>query len=441
MEEDKRNVMLFFAVSILIMIGYQYLFDKSAVTETTTQVIEEKTSAPAISSAPKAAVSVQQAKIENIRLENENISGTICSQGARIDNISLKKYKKDSDGDEVVQVLDGENYFAQTIWTSDDPNVILPDKNSRWKANSTNLSEDSPVTLTWDNGAGLLFEKYISIDKNYLITIVDRVKNYGSVSESLKSAAIVSRNFESADGAVSFYEGPIGCMNGKVEEVKYEDISKKKEIRYQTQGGWFGVTDKYWLTAFVPNQKSNCDVVFKHLTVGDKNVYKIESSTDSMQIDPASGVSKEHRLFVGAKEIKTLDMYEEKLDVKSFDLAIDFGWLYILTKPLLYILAYIKDLVGNMGLGILLITLLIKLLLFPLANKSYRSMNRMSAMQPKIQALKKKYEGDSAKFGQAVSELYKKEGINPVGGCLPLLLQSPVLFALYKVLYISIEMR
>jgi YidC/Oxa1 family membrane protein insertase len=227
-----------------------------------------------------------------------------------------------------------------------------------------------------------------------------------------------------------------------LEEVKYEDISKQKEIHYQTRGGWFGVTDKYWLTAFIPNQQQSYGVTYRHLLDSDgQTLYRVESSTDFISVAPSAEISQTHRLFVGAKEINTLDMYEEKLSAPHMDLAIDFGCLYILTKPLLYILAYFKDLVGNMGLGIILITLLIKLLLFPLANKSYRSMNRMNSIQPKIQELRKKYAGDNVKLGQAVSEIYKKEGINPLGGFLPILLQSPVLFALYKVLYISIEMR
>jgi YidC/Oxa1 family membrane protein insertase len=444
MEEDKRNVVLFFAVSMMIMIGYPYFFNDTAVAPeptVATRSVEGQSGDPATSSVPKVAVPIQQAKVENIRLESENLSGIICSRGAKIDNVSLKKYKKDLDGDEIVKVLDGENHFAQTGWTTDDPNAILPDENSRWQASSTRLSEDSPVTLTWDNGAGLLFEKHISIDKNFLITVVDKVKNYGADATSLKFVATASREFPPEGNSMNFYEGPLGYIDGKLEEMKYEDISKKGEIRRKSQGGWFGITDKYWLTAFVPDQKQNCDVAYKHSSVGAKSSCRVEISTDAILIVPSAEISQTHRLFVGAKEIKTLDAYEEKLGAKHFDLAIDFGWLYVITKPLLYALAYVKDLVGNMGLGIILITLIIKLLLFPLANRSYRSMNRMTAIQPKIQELRKKYEGDNVKLGQAVSELYKKENINPVGGCLPLLLQSPVLFALYKVLYVSIEMR
>jgi YidC/Oxa1 family membrane protein insertase len=445
MEEDKRNVMIFFVISMLIMIGYPYFFgDNGASAPEIVHNEEGKSKRSAVLASSKNATPVEQAKAEDIRIESRNISGKFSSLGVKIDNIYLKKYKKGQDSNENVQILGNSehNGFAQTGWTSDDPNVILPNDHTCWKTNGTLLSEDSPVVLTWDNGAGLLFEKHISIDKDFLITIVDKVKNYGSGSVSLKSATIIGRKVESEDNSMNFYEGPLGYINGKLEEIKYEDIAKRREIQYQTQGGWFGITDKYWLTAFIPNQKLNHNIRYRHVSdSGGGAGYRVESLTDGVQVAPSMDLSKTHHLFIGAKEITTLDMYEEKLGVRHFDLAIDFGCLYVLTKPLLYALAYTKDLVGNMGLGIILITLLIKLLLFPLANKSYRSMNRMSAVQPKIQELRRRYEGDNVKLGQAVSELYKKEGINPIGGCLPLLLQSPVLFALYKVLYISIEMR
>ncbi|MDR0678490.1 MAG: membrane protein insertase YidC [Holosporaceae bacterium] len=445
MEEDKQNVMMFFIISMLIMVGYLYFFDNNRTVEPTiTRSNYEKTDVAAVSSPiAKVASPIQLTKVENITIESKNLSGTISSRGVKIDGISLRKYKKSINDQGNVEVLRNSHprYFAQTKWTSSDPQVVLPDENSCWKTSSNRLSEDSPVILTWDNGNGLLFEKRISVDNDFLVTIVDVVKNHGANDVSLASVTVIDREFEASDNSMNFYEGPLGYINGKLEEIKYEDIAKQREIHYQTQGGWFGVTDKYWLTAFIPNQKLNHSLVYRHSMDEGKNVYRIESITDPVPIAPSVEISKTHHLFVGAKEIKTLDMYEEKLNVQHFDLAIDFGCLYIITKPHLYALAYTKDLVGNMGLGIILITLLIKLFLLPLANRSYSSMNRMSVVQPKIQELRKKYEGDKVKLGQAISELYKKEGVNPVGGCLPVLLQSPILFALYKVLYISMEMR
>ncbi|MDR2723684.1 MAG: membrane protein insertase YidC [Holosporaceae bacterium] len=445
MEEDKRNVMIFFAISMLIMIGYPYFFGNNKISEPiTVRNSEDKARSPKVTPPADEITLIPQVEVKEISVESKSFSGKFSTRGVKLDNIYLKNFKKDLSGEEDVRILgNSENSgFAQTQWVSDNMGINLPDEESCWQTDSTCLSEDSPVILTWDNGAGLLFEKYISIDKDFLITIVDKVKNYGSNSVSLKSVATISRHMESTEDSMNFYEGPVGYINGKLEEVKYDDIVRQKKIQHQTRGGWVGITDKYWLTAFIPSQKLNYSIVFRHNADEDgKNTYSIDSVTDYIPIASSVEVSKTHHLFVGAKEIKVLDMYEERLGVEHFDLAIDFGCLYILTKPLLYALAYTKGIVGNMGLGIILLTLLIKLLLFPLANRSYRAMNRMSELQPKIQELRKKYEGDNIKLGQAISDIYKKEKINPLGGFLPILIQSPVLFALYKVLYISIEMR
>lgn len=452
MEEEKRNIVVFFAISIMIMVGYSYFFDtKSNVTGT----VEHQKAAVSeqIATYTKNLLSKDITPMENNRekaqdiiLNSKNLNGVISTCGAKIDNVSLKRYNKNLNdkNDEKVSVFGDKNdrYYACSCWTSDASDVSLPNENTVWKVDSTKLSENSEVILTWDNQQGLLFERVFSVDDHFVITIVDRVKNYGNTAVSLRSSTKTHREFDkNSTNTWTAYEGPLGYLNGKLEEVSYEDMVKKGEIKHKTSGGWFGITDKYWLVAFIPEQNANNNVSYKHTSNLNKNIYTIESQKEADLIAPSSEVSHKYHLFVGAKEIKTLDMYEEKLGVKHFDLALDFGWLYILTKPLLYSLAFIKDIVGNMGLGILLLTLLIKLLLLPLANKSYRSMNRMKDIQPKIQALQKKYADDKVKLGQEISAFYKKEGVNPVGGCLPTLLQSPVLFALYKVLYISIEMR
>ncbi|MDR1551120.1 MAG: membrane protein insertase YidC [Holosporaceae bacterium] len=448
MEEDRRNFIVFFVVSMLIMVGYPYFLDKFFPSTTAEQRIDQgaiyQNAAPQKNgSSQKSSPPARREEIKNIQIETENIQGIISSRGVRISDIRLKKYKKKAGGEERVQILsDGQRvFFAETRWTSNDPLIILPNQSSCWKADSIVLSEDAPVTLTWDNGNGLLFEKQISIDRDFLITIVEKVRNIGPGMASLSTEEVICREQTSIENSSNFYNGPLGYVDNKLEEVKYEDIAKRGEIVHHSIGGWFGITDEYWLTAFIPNQRSENQVIYSHSCRDGRDEYTIKNVSNTIELKPGEAISKIHRLFVGAKEINTLDRYEEQLAVKHFDLAIDFGYLYMLTKPLLYLLAYTKGLVGNMGIGILLITLLIKLLLFPLASKSYRSMNRMSAIQPKIQELQKKYAGDNVKLGQAVSDLYKKERINPVGGCLPLLLQSPVLYALYKVLYISIEIR
>ncbi|MDR3180094.1 MAG: membrane protein insertase YidC [Holosporaceae bacterium] len=457
MDEEKRNMFVFFAISMLILFGYSYFFEKPtpsfAPAAVSTSVMGNSAAdAPSLKQSDiveKVAVS-ENTPVHDITIDTKSISGTISSRGLKIDNILLKNYESDSgnakNAEKSTRVSifgDHENtYYATGGWYSEDKSVVLPNENTCWKGDTGKLSENSPVVLTWDNQNGLLFEKHISIDDNYVITVTDKVKNYGDHAVTLRYKTLIHREFaRSTDSTMTFYEGPLGYLNEKLREISYEDIEKSGQLKHNTKGGWFGITDKYWLVAFIPAQNTSCDVSYKYSLQDNKKIYEVESLGDTIQITPSSETSVANNLFVGAKEIKTLDMYEEKLGVKHFDLAIDFGCLYLATKPLLYALAFAKDILGNMGLSILLITLIIKLLLLPFAHKSYKSMNRLKEIQPKIQNLQKKYAEDKIKLGQEISELYKKEKISPMGGCLPSLIQSPVLFALYKVLYISLEMR
>lgn len=454
MDEEKRNVLIFFAVSILIMLIYPYFLGNQgseiAVEQQQKVVSVNGTSAEetlvSANSAPRSFItSKDPVKAVEIRINSKKLRGVISTLGMQFNNVLLKNYKED-DKLENVSVFgkldDDRKYYASLGWASDDSNVILPDNDTIWETKSKELTENTPVTVTWDNKNGLAFERQISVDDNYVVTITDKVRNYGDRAIALKSSTKIHREFEKDyTNTWSAYEGPLGYLSGKLEEVSYKDLVKSGKIDHKTIGGWFGITDKYWLVAFIPEQNADLNVSYSHLTEGNKDVYNVDSNSAPMVVAPSQEISKTYHIFLGAKEINTLDMYEEKLGIKHFDLAIDFGYLYILTKPLLYSLVFIKDFVGNMGLGILLLTLIIKLLLMPLAQKSYRSMNRMKYIQPKIKEIQRKYANDKVKLGQAVSEVYQKEGISPVGGCLPALLQSPVLFALYKILYISIEMR
>lgn len=443
-QEQKRNVMLFFVISLAIMLGYPYIF-KSPIENQTANLDQNTITISKVSenfvqnSQKEAPVLTHQAEVKSIKINAPRISGTISTKGLRFNDINLKDYTQQYGDSEKVSVFGKDNYFAFSGWSSNDKSLILPDENSCWEATSTELTTHSPVELTWNNGHGLTFIKTISVDDNFVFTITDKVKNYGTNSVNLRNYSLIRRELgKNESESMGFYHGPIGYFDGKLKEIGYDDIEKEKEISYQSKGGWFGVTDKYWLVSFIPNRNSSYSTSYKFL---GNRTYSVESNDNLSVVNPFAELSRTYHLFIGAKEINTLDMYEKKLDVPHLDLVIDFGYLYVLTKPLLYAMSYVKDLIGNMGFGILLITLLIKLILFPLANKAYRSMNRMKAIQPKVKALQAKYAGDQMKMGQAVSELYRKEKINPIGGCLPMFLQWPILFALYKVLYISIEMR
>lgn len=453
MNEENRNMLIFFALSMAVMLGYSYFFDNNAAPSTVSNIVSEVVDKASekievikeITHKDEEIASVNNAKIENIEIKSAKLSGVICSKGVQFNNVSLNNYEESIEKSNKVSIFDNpENknqYYAETCWKSDDKAILVPNENTRWVVGPNKvLTEKSPVTLTWDNQHGLLFEKKLSIDENYVITIEDNVRNYSGNSFALKYTANIHRDFEKKPEATSIaYEGPIGFINGKSEQISYEDVSDKKEINYKTDGGWFGFSDKYWLVAFIPSQKVSNNVSYSGDAKGTS--FSIACDSGVTSITPYAEVKKTNYLYLGAKEINTLDMYEKKLGIKHFDLAIDFGWMYILTKPFLYLLAFAKDLVGNMGLGILLITLLLKLLLFPLANKSYRSMNKMREIQPKMKELQERYANDKMKFSQEMAAIYKKEGISPMGGCLPMLLQWPILFALYKVLYISIEMR
>lgn len=457
MDEEKRNTLIFFILSLVVILGYPYFFgnDKQVVQQQAQRVVDvvdqsidtlKDTVVQAISAEPQTKPT-QEAKIENIEIKSTRLSGSISSKGVRFSEVTLNDYKKEIDEPKKISIFQNSSgskenrYFAETHWESSDKTIALPNSSTCWEVGENKvLTEKTPVTLTWDNQQGLLFEKKLSIDENYVITIEDKVRNYGKNSYELKSVANIHRSFEKKpEGSSIAYEGPIGYLNGKAEQIKYEDIADKAQISYKTDGGWFGFSDKYWLVAFIPDQKQTSNVLYRGNS--DGRSYQITCDNGTMKLEGYAEAVKVNHLYLGAKEINTLDMYETKLGIKHFDLAIDFGWMYILTKPFLYLLAYAKDLVGNMGLGILLITLLLKFLLFPLANKSYRSMNKMKEVQPKLRQLQERYGNDKVRMGQEMQALYKKEGINPMGGCLPMLLQWPILFALYKVLYISIEMR
>ena len=445
-KEQRKNLILFFAISILIMVGYQHFFGNSG-SENQTAVQEKTISADenlnSLRNGNNVAPIIKpiQHEVKNITIDAPRISGNLSSKGIKFHDVVLKNYTTQYDNDVLVSVCKDMECFAEQSWRADDESVILPDETSCWHVDHTELTPNSPVTLTWDNGAGLLFKKIIQVDDNFVFTITDKVKNYGNESRQLQSVSKVCKTTKQIPESFGFFNGPIGYFNKQLREIEYKDIEDKKEIEYSSEGGWFGISEKYWLVAFIPEQNSSYDVSYSYAKNQDATSYIVQSADKPFELSPSAEYSVTHRLFIGAKEIKTLDKYEEILNIPHFDLVIDFGRLYILTKPLLYAVSYAKNFVGNMGFGILLITLLLKILLFPLANKSYRSMNKMKALQPKMKALQEKYANDRARLGTAVSELYRKEKINPIGGCLPMFLQWPILFALYKVLYISIEMR
>jgi len=400
--------------------------------------------APEDPGAMRAAVLRQEPRI---RIQTPRLHGSIRLKGAQIDDLTLASYRETVKPESAEITLLSPTglerpYFTQFGWVAASGNVRLPDAETVWTADNNQLSVNVPVTLRWDNGAGLRFTRTVSIDENYMFSITQTVVNNSSMPVTLYPYGLISRT--GVPDTLGFYilhEGLLGVFDGKLKEVDYDDLDDAGQIAQKTTGGWIGITDKYWLVALVPDQKAEMQTNFRHTVNNKIDKYQADYLGGAYTIAPGAGATVNNRLFAGAKEVRLLDAYEEKLGIARFDLAVDFGWFYFLTKPIFYVLAYFYDLLGNFRLAILLLTVLIKLLFFPLANKSYVSISAMKKLQPKMVTLRERYKDNKTKQNEAMMKLYRDEKVNPASGCLPIVIQIPVFFALYKVLFVSIEMR
>jgi YidC/Oxa1 family membrane protein insertase len=373
------------------------------------------------------------------------VSGSIALRGGRIDDLSLLDYKETLDPDSArIELFAGPQaarpYYADFGWIGSD--VVVPDTDSLWTADRAALSPGQPVTMTWDNGAGLIFERMIALDDDYMFTVTQRVRNQSDAEVTLYPYGRVSRTGEPTTlGFFILHEGPLGVFNGTLEEVDYDDLRETPSIKQTTTGGWIGITDKFWLAALVPDPKVETTARFHYAGNGGRDRFQVDYLLPALTIAPGASESAENRLFAGAKEVMLLDRYEEGLGIERFDLAVDFGWFYFLTKPIFYVLHSFYGWLGNFGLAILALTVIIKLLFFPLANKSYVAMSKLKKLQPQMMELRERFGDDKQKLNGEVMALYKREKANPLAGCLPIVVQIPVFFALYKVLFVSIEMR
>ncbi len=406
----------------------------------TSGVVGATTASPA-EQREAAVKSVPRLVIDTPRLE-----GSISLKGARIDDLLLKGYretiKKDSPLVELLQPIGtSKPYYAEFGWLGDS-SLKLPNRNSVWTADRNTLTPNVAATLSWDNGAGLVFEQRIALDKNYMFTVTQRVRNSGADPVTLAPYGLISRT--GTPEILGFYilhEGLVGVLNDTLTEVDYSDLTEDGPKRYETNGGWLGITDKYWLTALVPDQKQTIKASFNSGKANEFNKYQADYLLESRTVPAGGEIELTNHLFAGVKQVPLLDAYESELGIPRFDLAVDFGWFYFLTKPIFYALLWLEKFIGNFGLAILALTVGIKLLFFPLANKSYKAMAKMKALSPKMQALKERFGDDRQKMNEQLMKLYKDEKVNPAAGCLPMVIQIPVFFALYKVLFVTIEMR
>ena len=317
-----------------------------------------------------------------------------------------------------------------------------PGPQTEWSTSDSRLSPGSPITLTWDNGEGLHFSRKIAIDENFMFAVTQSVANRSDAPVTLHPYGRISRTDEPTTlGFYILHEGPLGVFGGTLKEVDYSDLRETPTIEQSTTGGWIGITDKFWLAALVPDQKMAANTRFHFSNRGGRDKFQVDYLLEPMVIPVGGSAEVTNRLFAGAKEVALLDEYAEQLGIINFDLSVDFGWFFYLTKPLYYVLHSFYGWFGNFGLAILGLTVIIKLFFFPLANKSYAAMSKLKTLQPQMMELREKYSDDKQKLNAEVMGLYKREKANPMAGCLPIVVQIPVFFALYKVLFVSIEMR
>jgi YidC/Oxa1 family membrane protein insertase len=366
--------------------------------------------------------------------------------GGDIDDLLLIDYREELDPDSQEIVLLSPSgapkaYYARFGWVGAD-GVRVPDADTPWRADSTTLKPGRPVTLRWENGAGLRFTRILALDENYMFTVTQRAENDGAEAVKLFPYGLISRRgTPDVTGFYILHEGLLGVFDETLKEVDYDDLQETGVVQQSSRGGWIGITDKYWLAALVPDQKALAKTRFVHRRDDGADMYQVDFLGEQMELAPGATVETQSYVFAGAKEVALLDGYESELGIARFDLAIDFGWFYFLTKPIFYVLIYINERVGNYGVAILLLTVLIKLIFFPLANKSYKSMSKMKKLQPEVIKLREQFGEDKARLNQEMMALYKREKANPASGCLPIVVQIPVFFALYKVLFVTIEMR
>lgn len=384
-----------------------------------------------------------------VTIDAPEMTGAIALQGGRINYLKLLDYPettaKDSPPVTLLEPSGVQAYFIEFGWlpSQTGSGIKTPNRNTVWQADSETLSKNHPVTLRWDNGQGLQFETKISLTDAYLFSIDQRVVNTSGQAVELSPYGLINRTFE---GEVSktliLHEGPLAVVNDTLEEPSYNDLVKDGSKRYGEAEGWLGITDKYWLTALIPHNDEPFTGKFESkVSANGYHHYQADFMGRSREIAPGQTVDYTSLVFAGAKQLEMLDSYAEKYNIPLFDRAVDLGNLYFLTKPLLKLLTLLYAVSGDFGMAIILLTFLVKLAMYPLANKSYVAMNEMKRLQPKITQMKERYGDDKMRFQQEMMGLYKKEKINPAAGCLPLFVQIPVFFSLYKVLFVTIEMR
>ena len=470
MTPETKNLVAAMSLSLAILIGWQLYFvepqleaERAAAQLAAQQAAEQRPErsgglnadgTPTLASDAAEAPETDSQDIDKgtrLVIDGPLITGSISTMGARLDDIVLTSYfETQEEGSSPIKLLlpfDSEQpYFAEFGWVADGTSdIALPQADTIWTATSSTATPSSPLVLKWDNGDGFIFQREIRIGQDYMITVTDSVSSTAQTAVTLNSYSLIRRHgTPSTDGLYILHEGPLGVFDSTLNEEDYDSLQDAGSggLSYSPQeaGGWVGITDKYWLAALIPDQSNLHSFGMRYLA-GQGDRYQTDILGAGQTLAPGQTISTTTSLFAGAKKVTLLDKYADELGIKNFDLAIDFGWFYFLTKPFFYAINWLYGMLGNFGLAIIAFTGLMRLVLFPLANKSYRSMGKMRELSPKIKKMREDFGDDRAKLNQEMMALYKTEKVNPAAGCLPILLQIPIFFALYKVLYVSLEMR
>ncbi len=463
---DNRNLLLAIVISIAILLGFNMLMPPpetpprpaeeagappvpGAATDAIPAPSGSRPALPGAAAGPKTASTPASggAETPRIPIDDARIAGSIPLAGARIDSITLKDYHETTDpGSARITLLSppGQRsaFYAEIGWVAADGATPTPTRDALWSTNDRTLTRERPLKLAWDNGAGLRFTRTFVLADDYLVTVEQSVANDTGSPVALFPYGLVSRSgTPETSGFFILHEGPLGVLGEGLQEHDYDDLVDDGEIKVENTQGWLGITDKYWLTALIPEPGEAFTARFLHRLEQGVDKYQTDYLREAVTVPPGGRTTVRNHVFAGAKKAHLLDRYRDDLDFAKFDLAIDFGWFYFLTKPFFYALSWLQGVLGNFGLAILALTVAVKLVFFPLANKSYRSMSQMKALQPEMVKLRERLGDDRQKLNQEMMALYKREKVNPAAGCLPILIQIPVFFALYKVLFVAIEMR
>jgi len=452
---ENRNVIIAVILSTAILIGWSMYFENpndaqkkkleiQGKTETQTNI--QKPETPQTTKAnPTKAISRGDALKESDRvlIENSNLSGSISLRGALIDDIILKNYREALDKNSKAIVLlspkkSDEGYFIESGWATAKSDVKVPDNNSIWQIrDGKKLTPSSPVTLEWNNREGVVFSKKIEVDDKYLFKVTETIRNEKNKTIELFHYSQITKSTKpNTENFYILHEGLIGVVDKNLKEETYSAIEKEKKT-YAGKSGWFGITDKYWMSAIIPENGKSFKGEYSFA-----NSYKANFIISEPTIaNPQKSASNTLKIFIGAKEVYPIDNYTEKEKIDRFDLSIDWGWFYFITKPLFFVIDYIFKIVGNFGVAIIILTIIVRIIFFPLANYSFRSMAKMKVLQPEMLRIKELYKDDVKRTQQEMMALYKREKVNPLSGCLPILIQIPIFFAVYKMLFVTLEMR